>query len=283
MKKRNLILVICLVILAIASLVIFFFPRDSKAVEIENLVYYDKVYLDENDTTLGSFSIDLIIDLPTEYKKTDILNNIKTILKAELFGEIFMSVPDDSVLGAYANDLIKDYIEVNKGFADRIEDDSRMAFNNTVILEGFALLNDSQIFSYGISHFVDFGGAHPNRTRLFYNFDLKTGNVIFEEDIFKDGFTAELTEILKQKLSEDLSEQNINRENSLNITDYFVDEIKPNHNFYINDESICYVFNPYEIAPYYIGETEINLPYSMIKHLLKQQNPINYLVDNINN
>jgi hypothetical protein len=65
----------------------------------------------------------------------------------------------------------------------------------------------------------------------------------------------------------------------LEDTDYWTDSIKPNGNFYITDESINYVFNPYEIAPYYMGQTEVSLPFSMIKGLLKPNSIIAYLVE----
>ena len=61
--------------------------------------------------------------------------------------------------------------------------------------------------------------------------------------------------------------------------DYWTDSIKPNGNFYITDESINYVFNPYEIAPYYMGQTEVTIPFSRIKDLLKPNSIIGYLVE----
>ncbi|GAB1415053.1 hypothetical protein MASR2M117_04590 [Paludibacter sp.] len=283
-KKKNIIIIICLLIVILSSLAVCYFLRSKKSVEVEQMVFYDRVYLNDNDTTLGAISINLNIELPTTYIKKDVLANIKTILKAELFGELYMSTPEDSVLSHYANDLKNDYIDTNKDFAQRIKQESLMSFNNEVILEGFSLLNDSHIFSYGISRFVDFGGAHPIKTRKFYNFDLKTGNVIFEEDIFKDNSLQELAEIMKLKLKQDLSDKHDqnNYNGYISESDYSFDDVKPNHNFYVNDESICFVFNPYDIAPYYIGETVIEIPYKSIEHLFKTKNPLSYLINNIN-
>ncbi len=280
MKKRSSFVIagITLVLVAIALLFVFF-PTSSKTVQTENFSFTDKVYLSPEDTTLGSLSIDLNIDLPVAYHNENILDNIKTILRTELFGDVFLSFPQDSLLNYYAIELSQEYIDNNADFARKISDESRLAFNNSVVVEGFALLNDENIFSYGISRFVDFGGAHPIKTRLFYNFSLKDGKVIFEDDIFTAGYQAELTEIIKNKLLQDnnQNEETPNLE-SLDNSVYFSDEIKPNGNFYINDESICFVFNPYEIAPYYIGETEVVLPYNLIHHLMKPKNPLEYLV-----
>jgi hypothetical protein len=65
---------------------------------------------------------------------------------------------------------------------------------------------------------------------------------------------------------------------SLDDTDYWVDAIKPNSNFYITDESINYVFNPYEIAPYYMGITEVVIPFDRLKDMLNKPSVIDYLI-----
>jgi hypothetical protein len=66
---------------------------------------------------------------------------------------------------------------------------------------------------------------------------------------------------------------------SLNDTDFWVEAIKPNGNFYITDESINYVYNPYEIAPYYMGQTEVVLPFYRLIDILKPNNVISYLIE----
>jgi len=279
MKKRNLSIIVGIVIILIIAVFVYFRSADDKSIIVENFSLSDKVYLSEADTTIGSFTIDLNIDLPVSYPDDDILNKIKTIIRTELFGDLYLDYPEDSLLNYYAAELIKEYIENNAVFAGKITKSSRLVLNNTIILEGFALLNDDKIFSYGISRFVDFGGAHPVQTRLFYNFNLTNGDIIFEEDIFVEGYATELTEIIKSKILKDLNgQEEIPHMESLSDSAFFLEEIKPNGNFYINDQSICFVFNPYEIAPYYVGETEVVLPYSLISHLMKPENPLNYLV-----
>jgi hypothetical protein len=48
-----------------------------------------------------------------------------------------------------------------------------------------------------------------------------------------------------------------------------VENIVPNGNFYITHESINYVFNPYDIAPYAVGQTEIDILFADLKEILK--------------
>ncbi len=51
-------------------------------------------------------------------------------------------------------------------------------------------------------------------------------------------------------------------------------DIFPSENFILGDETITFVYNPYEIAPYAMGSTELIIPFSDIEKLLK--NSFNY-------
>jgi len=127
------------------------------------------------------------------------------------------------------------------------------------------------------------GGAHGLETRNYYNFDLKTGKTITENDLFKPNYKAELSELIKKRIVEESKEVKEAKDTepilSLEDTDFWADSIKPNGNFYITDESINYVFNPYEIAPYYIGQTEVTIPFNRLKNILKPNSIIAYLVE----
>ena len=46
-------------------------------------------------------------------------------------------------------------------------------------------------------------------------------------------------------------------------------EMFPSENFILGDETITFVYNPYEIAPYAVGSTELIIPFGDIKDLLK--------------
>ena len=283
MKKRVYFLIFSLLAVISIITILYFQPKTPETVITKDFSLIDKQFL-SNDTSLGALTIDINIELPVTYQDEKMLNEIRTIICNELFGNFKMMHPDDSVLYYFAKELKSEYIENNLDFAEKITEDSRMAFNSNFILEGFSLLNDEHIFSYGISRFVDFGGTHPAKTRYFFNFNLTNGTIIQENDLFIDGYQEELTEIIKEKIIEDSHiNQDIPSIDSFEDTEYILEAIIPNGNFYINDEAICYVYNPYEIAPInYIGETEVVLPYKLIKHLMKEVSPVSYLLSTQN-
>ena len=281
MKKIYSIFILLATIAALAAL-IFFFSKIEHIVTVENYQSNEQIFLSEEDSTLGSLYIDLNVDIPTEYRDYQVLTNIQTQLYKALFGDTYNLVDGDSILKQYTKVLAKEYIDNNVEFAKNISDSSFLVFDNLHQLEGFSLLNDEKIYSYGISRFVDFGGDHPIQTRYFYNFDLKTGDLLTESDLFNEDYQDKLTHLMHSTFIKNINEHNKYAIDSIDISDYNILDIKPNGNFYINDEGICFVFNPYDIAPYYLGETEITLHFEEIKDLMQDKNPISYLYNKKN-
>lgn len=279
MNKK--ILLLTFSILAIILLVFYFVfkPESPKNVQTQLFIVNDRQYLVE-DTTRGSLAIDIEVEFPVSFQEKNILEKINHNILSTLLGDHLSGLAIDSSLKVFTRELKKEYLNNNAIIADKLEETDFLVLNNSFSLEGFALLNDNLIFSYGIVREVDFGGTHPTRTRLFYNYNLSTGELITERDIFKDGYKEQLTTLLQVEI------QRMSRENNdmpvledFEKTEYNVSAIHPNGNFYINDQAICYVFNPFEIAPFsYTYETEVVLPYSLLKDLIKADCPIQYLV-----
>lgn len=279
MNKKILLLTISILLIIFIAAYLIFRPTPPNNVITELRSITDKQYLTE-DTTLGALSIELSIEIPVAYQNNNVLDKIKTGIYLQLVGENYLSLPEDTIIPGFVAALKAEYINNNSFIAEKLSKTDFLVLNNSFYMEGFSLLNDEHIFTYGILRDVDFGGNHPTRTRFFYNYDLKTGEQISEDDIFIPGYEEELTALLRaevQRLSKDNDEMPTidSYENSI----YTIEAIRPNGNFYINDEGICFVFNPYEIAPLsYAYETEVMLTYQQLKSLMKENNLLQYLV-----
>lgn len=279
MKSKSFLLIIIILIAVIVVAILILKPKHIISVHTDHQSWSERYFLTA-DTTRGALTIDINIDRPITYSDAGVLNKIKTQVYTQLFGVLSNQVEADSLLNAFVKELKSEYVNNNAEFVDKLSKDNRLVFDNSFILEGFALLNDKHIFSYGITREVDLGGNHPAKTRSYYNFNLIDGSQITEKDIFVDGYEKELTRIIRLKLIADSHVvDDIPEIDSFEDSEFIVEAIRPNGNFYLNDEAICYVFNPFEIAPiYYSADTEVVLPYSLIKHLMKENNPISYLV-----
>ncbi|MFA6582059.1 MAG: RsiV family protein [Paludibacter sp.] len=276
MKKQHIILFVCILI------PVLFFSCTQKTVKTEEKDLTQKFYL-VSDTSKGSLSVDIHVELPVDFKNKAVLDSVRNIIISNLFGKEFISQSNDSVVQLYIKMLHTDYKDNNEALVNQLDTASSYSFNNEHTLEGFGLISDKHIYSYGIDRYIYMGGAHGLNTRNYFNFDLKTGKLISEKDLFVANYESALSELIKKRIFEDSKEEQAKEPNtesilSLDDTDFWTDSIKPNGNFYITDESINYIFNPYEIAPYYMGITEVSLPYDRLEDLLKPNSLIAYLV-----
>ena len=111
------------------------------------------------------------------------------------------------------------------------------------------------------------GGAHGNRYLLIQNYDLETGDMVNEQDLFIDDYYEPLKTLLLNALI--AQTDNAESKRDLRRMGYSVADVVPNENFYVTQEGITYVYNPYEIAPYAMGCIEIFLPWETVRPLIR--------------
>ncbi|MBQ8989920.1 MAG: DUF3298 domain-containing protein [Prevotella sp.] len=111
------------------------------------------------------------------------------------------------------------------------------------------------------------GGAHGINQLLTLNFEAKTGRLLTLSDIFVPGYEQSLKNVLFKALKAKTACGTLtalHEKGYLNSMDIF-----PSENFILGEETITFVYNPYEIAPYALGSTELIIPFSDIEKLLK--------------
>lgn len=111
------------------------------------------------------------------------------------------------------------------------------------------------------------GGAHGIHQQLVMNFDEKTGKQITYDDLFVQGHEHRLREMLLEELKRQTKTNSLEE---LQEQDYLLTmDIYAPQNFILGDDEITFIYNPYEIAPYAKGNTELTLPYSALKEIMK--------------
>ncbi len=280
MKKQTIVLLVSVLVS------ISFFSCQQKTIKTEEKSLSEKYFL-TTDTSKGALKVDIQVELPIEFHKKEIFDSIRNSIITNLFGKKYVSIPNDSLSKKFAADLAAEYRLNNAAIDDFLDSTTVYSFNNEHNLSGYGLLSDDKIYVYGIERYVFMGGAHGYESRNYYNYNLKTGKKITEKDLFVDKYENDLTQIIKDRILEQAKEEKEpkNSEPILTFedTDFWTDSIKPNGNFYISDIGINYVFNPYEIAPFYMGQTEVNIPFSRLNKLLKPDNIITYLIEKQSN
>ena len=111
------------------------------------------------------------------------------------------------------------------------------------------------------------GGAHSVQQTTVFNFQAKSGRLLTLKDVFVEGSEQRLGQILLRALMEKtglMSTGELKEKGYLTTGKMFAPQ-----NFIIGDETITFIYNPSEIAPYAVGSTELVIPYTHIDKLLK--------------
>ncbi|MCF8081334.1 MAG: DUF3298 and DUF4163 domain-containing protein [Desulfobacterales bacterium] len=128
----------------------------------------------------------------------------------------------------------------------------------------------SRVASLCFSEIIYTGGAHPNSRKRYQSFDATTGRAVEMEDLLVPGarrrFDAVAERIFRQT-------HGILPDVTLTEAGFWFESgrFALNDNFAVIAEGVLFYFNPYEIASYAAGPTELLIPFSELKGLLQMR------------
>ena len=240
---------------------------------------FDKVaYLSEGQESSLTFSIryayPVAVNAPEE-----VLSKLQRSVCQTVLGEAFLDMRPQQAIEAYAALKHTEYIQNNlpllQEWAIDHEDEPlcETCFNEELIISAAPMTDhlpesaDRFLWSYAMDVYEYTGGAHGNRYLLIQNYDLETGDMVNEQDLFIDDYYEPLKTLLLNALI--AQTDNAESKRDLRRMGYSVADVVPNENFYVTQEGITYVYNPYEIAPYAMGCIEIFLPWDTVRPLIR--------------
>ena len=240
---------------------------------------FDKVaYLSEGQESSLTFSIryayPVAVNAPEE-----VLSKLQRAVCQTVLGEAFLDMRPQQAIEAYAALKHTEYIQNNlpllQEWAIDHEDEPlcETCFNEELIISAAPMTDhlpesaDRFLWSYAMDVYEYTGGAHGNRYLLIQNYDLETGDMVNEQDLFIDDYYEPLKTLLLNALI--AQTDNAESKRDLRRMGYSVADVVPNENFYVTQDGITYVYNPYEIAPYAMGCIEIFLPWETVRPLIR--------------
>lgn len=270
-------------LLTFSCLILFSACKNNKDAKEVNNITYDtitvlKVYHLDNDPSQSSYTLDVKYTIPSNYENKDVLAKIQRELNSVVFEEERYTnyTPQDAAEN-YALDCINNYKDqasfrdVNEEIVDGGEE--YPSYNK--ILRTEILFNQAKLISYQVSSEDTKSIGESFRNFRTIVFDLNTGNLLTEDDIFLNQYESILSPILKTKI---MAQKNIKESEDLIDLGYWgIEDITPNNNFYVNEKGITYIFNEGEYAARAIKEIRVFIPYDEIDNILKHNSPISIL------
>ncbi len=137
----------------------------------------------------------------------------------------------------------------------------------TVETKGSVLFQSPRVLSLELDNFSFTGGAHPNRFRVFLVFDLMEKKMLDLEDMILD--REKFGSIVESAFRR---YHGLGPDRSLNEAGFFWDEpfFLP-ANAALTEEGLTLLYNPYEAAPYATGATELTIPYTDLKGIIRDE------------
>ena len=161
-----------------------------------------------------------------------------------------------ATLESYATDI--------EGFSDEFDEEDAWMFNFEYSRTGHFgdACKSRHLQTYNVCYDEYTGGAHGMYSVVADVYDLTTGEIISEDDLFAPGFQPGVKKLLAAALEDFLSGSDVDPE-------MLFSSPEPNGNFCVSDTHVTWIYNPYEIAPYAMGSIELSVSWSDLKPFLK--------------
>ena len=118
--------------------------------------------------------------------------------------------------------------------------------------------------TYMIEYYSYRGGIHGINTMTPLVFDTRTGETVPEEAFFADGYREPVTGLIQAHLPEALDGD----EDSLNAL-FEPDLVGPNGNYEVTRDGVTWYYQPYDIAPFYLGVISVTVPWKELKEFVR--------------
>ncbi len=237
--------------------------RDTLVSEIEKS---DLPGADSSKLARVEFAYPLVDATPSAAAVKDSINALirRTLLLADN-GEIAYEN-----LQARINDFLDEYItqrdemaEIYRSMGMDIIDLPRWSCEVNVRI----VLNSSNflVLQFDETNFT--GGAHANVTTRFFNFDLRTGEILTIEQLFKDkeGYYGQLQPLVERSLRQHL--RSLGAENlEIEIDEGAFARI-PEH-FALTRTGLRFSLDPYEVGAFSMGTLQFEVPFEDLYYIL---------------
>lgn len=230
-------------------------------------IFYQKTidYYIPNDTTSPHYVQIYSVILPSENYSNPVVATLYDSLEG-IFGKALASGNPIKSLENLRQQSMKTYRESLKPLIETEGLVGLPSLNWSSITKTEVVYNTRGILSCAWDDYYYTGGAHGNYGRSYQAYNLATGKPIELSDVFTDGYE----EMIKPLLINGVREvKGLKADQSLEDEGFYPEFIKPTDNFYLTHKGIGFYYEPYEIAAYAFGETEIFIPFSKCQKFLQ--------------
>ena len=156
----------------------------------------------------------------------------------------------------------RQFISAHERFKEQFPDSSIVYEIDRRVL---VIENTPKYVTFKRTEFANTGGAHPNSTTILKTVLLADGKALDWQTLIAPGsgprWLAAIEKAIRQA-------RNIPAGRRLKEAGLFDDQLKPPSNFGLTADGVRIQYNPYDIAPYVFGATDVLIPWAEVRPLL---------------
>lgn len=229
------------------------------------------VYLTGHDESSPSCHIKLSFAYLNPFSDNDSVSEaVNYTLKQMFFGDFYAKLTPKTFIDSITASLISDYRrDVTEYYRTDIAngvnpEDMPSWYNYDFEITSELEKGRDSVWNFQVITFQNTGGAHPNTWTKWVNIDARTGHPVSREHVFgradKDQIRRLLLGRIVEAANERLETDTITGIDGLRANGILLDEdVFIPENFLLTDDGIKFLYNPYEIAPYFMGSFELNM------------------------
>jgi hypothetical protein len=191
-----------------------------------------------------------------------------TIAKAWFGFSVALSKPD-VLLQSARDSFFAQYKNAMASYKGQFTGNAGPSFNWVTMAYTDILWNADSLISLKFTRYDFTGGAHGLESVFCTVFDMSQNKALNLSDVFKPGYEIELQQILEKQLREQYDIPEGAPLNAPPAGILFNKELALTDNFYLTGNGIGFIYNPYEVAPYVVGQIELFVPFSQISDILR--------------
>ena len=220
------------------------------------------VYEDELIMPAGEGSPDsLLLSISLEYVRGGVPAPVKEKINQAILSRAFDLEEQDAGLEEtairYRENLIDEFLTENtgaEGYTSTWEDRTSGTFGESW----------KKWKNYLFTYYQFRGGAHGLQTVSPLVFDLTTGEVVEETDLFAPGYIEPVSKLMQEAVTRSMG---ADYEELLPLVN--LPSIIPNDNFAVRQEGVEWFFQPYDVGPYALGIVSATVSWEALQPYLK--------------
>lgn len=208
------------------------------------------------------------LNAPSSSDTSETALKAKSDFMANIMGGDYMMLSTKEAAGKFISSCVDEYKEHVESKAKNRKSTAKEAWMNyETYISTSTEYNDNGIWCYLCNSYVYTGGAHGLGTTIGFVYDIRNAMPVTLTEIFDEESLPLVLEFIKGYIN-DLDKDNV----------YWDELITVSENFSVNKEGITWYYNPYEIAPYYIGITAVPVPFDKLEPYIINDSPIRAII-----